>query len=87
MAILKTLLESQPEASELAGHHAYQVELDPETRRALARCYLRFARRGRAILAERAAQQVAQAADGALASDTAGHTDNAASAAAKPSGE
>lgn len=37
MAILETLTESQTEASELVGHNAPEVELDPETRRMLAR--------------------------------------------------
>jgi len=33
------------------------IELDVQTRAALVRCYLRFARRGRQVLIERAAQQ------------------------------
>jgi hypothetical protein len=39
-----------------------QIELDADTRAALARCYLRFARRGRQLMAQRAAQQAAQPA-------------------------
>jgi hypothetical protein len=47
---------SEPNRTELAeSERQPQVELDAESRAILARCYRRFARRGRAILAERAA--------------------------------
>ncbi len=40
------------------------VEMDAETRAALARCYLRFARRGRQLMAERAMQSTTGSDEG-----------------------